>query len=169
MSVALFSASLLTLTCFLHVVIWRARLPKSHTRALLILFLGVLPIALAANTLLPSTSLFRIDGMWQYIQVVLFHVSISLSYIEFYTTIEGDSPSLTMLSFVDDAGTSGRPENEMFALIGDDAVVGKRLESLVSGGVVAKDGDVYRVTPHGRVWIRCFTFVRRVYHLGLGG
>ena len=169
MSVALFSASLLTLACFLHVVIWRARLPRSHTRALLMLFLGVLPVALAANTLLPSSSLLRLDGIWQYIQVGLFHVSMSLSYIEFYTTIEEDSPSMTILLFVDDAGTSGRLESELVGLIGDEVVVGKRLQSLVNGRLVAQDGDVYRVMPRGRAWIRCFTFVRRVYHLGLGG
>ena len=169
MNVAGFAFGLLAAVFLLHLIWWQIRLPKSHTRALLLLFLGALPLALIANAVLPSWSL-TIQGFWQHAQVCLFHITMSLAYVEFYTSIEEDSPTLSLLLFVERAGADGRAEEEMFQLIDDDFVVGNRLQSMVNSGVATRDDEgVLRLTPAGRKWARFFQFARWIYHLRLGG
>lgn len=169
MNVAIFSIVLVLSAFLLHVCIWRVRLPESHTRTLLGLFLGALPVAFAANALLPPESPWRLNGFWQHVHVCLFHVSMSLAYIEFYTTIEEDSPSMTLLLYIAQSGHEGRAEDEMYELITDDVVVGGRLSSLVNGGLVVSRDRVYRLTSRGVAWARCFQCARRVYRLRIGG
>ncbi len=169
MNVAVFSITLISAVFLLHVILWRVRLPKVHTRTLLFLFLGSLPVALVANTLLPTESAYRLNGFWQHVQVCLFHVSMSLAYIEFYTTIEEDSPSMALLLFLAEAGHAGRAEEEMYELITDQFVVGGRLQSLVNGGLVKIHDNVFRITHLGAAWARLFQIARRVYRLRLGG
>ena len=169
MNVAVFSIVLFSAVFVLHVAIWRVQLPKSHTRALLLLFVGALPLALVANVLLPWAWSWRLHGFWQHAHAGLLHVALSLAYIEFYTVIEEDSPSLTLLLFVERAGRGGRSEDEMYQVITDEFVMGGRLRSLVNGGLVSKDESVYRLTSLCRAWAGVFQFARRLYHLQLGG
>lgn len=169
MHVAGFAALLLLTTFLLHVAIWRVRLPKAHTRALLVLFFGTLPLALAINTLLPAGWPLRLTGFWEHAHVCLFHIAMSLAYIEFYTAIEEESPSLTLLLFVEQAGDAGRDEGELLGLIDDQFIVGGRLRALVRAGVVAQSSGRYRLTASGRAWARFFQFTRWLYRLQLGG
>ena len=70
---------------------------------------------------------------------------------------------------VEQAGERGRSEEELYALIDDDFVVGFRLQSMVDSGVATKEGDVYRLTSSGRAWAHFFRAARWVYRLRLGG
>ena len=169
MNVAGFAFGLLTAVFLLHLAWWQIRLPKSHTRTLLLLFLSALPVALVVNAFLPPWPL-KIAGFWEHAQVCLFHVTMSLAYVEFYTSIEEDSPTLSLLLFVERAGENGRAEEEMFSLIDDDFVIGNRLDSMVNSGVAVRDDDgVLHLTPAGRAWARFFQLARWLYRLRLGG
>ena len=169
MKVAGFAGTLLTLTFLLHLIVWRIRLPKAQTRTLLLLFLGALPLGLALNAALPTSWPLRIEGFWQYVHVCFVHIAMSLAYIEFYTGIEGDSPSLTMLLFVEQAGDTGRSEEEMHQLIESDSIIGRRLRAMIDVGMVTCAGDIYRLTWSGRAWARLFHLARCIWRLPVGG
>ncbi len=168
MNVALFSFASLLTALIIHLLWWRIRLPKAQTRTLLVIFFGFLPAALLIGVCLPDNSPLRLHHVWQYAQFGLFYCFLSLAYIEFYTAIEGESPSCTVRLFVRQAGDKGRAEQELLSVIDDDFIVGQRLQAMVDGGFVAYDGK-YRLTWLGRLWARIFQFTRWIYHLELGG
>ena len=169
MNVAGFSFGLILVTFLFHVLLWRIRLPQAHTRTLLAIFMLALPLALLANQFLAMPTWLRIHGLWEHAQVCLFHVAMSLAYIEFYPSIEGNSPSCTVLLFVAQAGQQGRREEEVYSVIDDTFIVGDRLQAMVDGGFARRDGDVYRLTTAGYVWARLFHLARSLYRLELGG
>lgn len=168
MNVAVFAFGLLIIPLVVHIAWWRVRLPRSQTLVLLILFLGSLPAGLIANWLLLAEWPMRIEGVWQYVQVGLFHITMSLAYVEFYTAVEHDSPSSTILLHVERAGDAGCSEDELYQLIDDDFVIGGRLQAMVRSGVVTKTDGEYRLASSGRAWAGIFQFARWVYRLDLG-
>ncbi len=168
MNVAVFAFGLLIIPLVVHIVWWRVRLPRSQTLVLLTLFLGSLPTGLIANWLFLAEWPLRLDGVWQHVQVCLFHITMSLAYVEFYTAVEHDSPSSTILLYVEQAGDAGCTEDELYQLIDDDFVIGSRLQAMVRSGVVTKADGEYRLAGSGRVWARVFQCARWVYRLELG-
>ncbi len=169
MEVFVFGVQALLTAFLVHVVVWRMRLPQSHSRALLAIFFGTLVVMLGLRAAYAPVWLPHLAGPWQYVQVTLFHVAFSLAYLDFYTAIEDDSPTLTLLLDLDDAGPAGRSEEELRELIGDHWVVGSRLEAMEGAGVVEQCEGRYRLTQAGRFWNRCFQWGRRVYGLEVGG
>src|SRR5262249_23646491 len=83
------------------------RVPRRQIFCLLLLFLGLLPVGLAAAAWLPGLHGLRPDGFWENLHVALFYVAVSLGYIVTYSALEEDSPTLTVVAFVADAGGRG--------------------------------------------------------------
>ena len=75
-----------------QIILWRVRLPRNHFKMLLIIFglflmLGILGLGLAAD--------------WTYsLLFVQCYGVLALSYISFYSLIEGESPSLVLVMAV---------------------------------------------------------------------
>jgi hypothetical protein len=165
MALLLAGIALFTLLMAVHLVVWRIRLPARQTRALLVIFLGLLPAGLLAVHLL-NPALF---GPWQCVHLALFHVAMSLTYVILYSAIEQESPSLAMVQFVDRAGTRGRSRQEFQRLINDELLVGNRLNNMVRAGWVQENGSSYRLTAKGRRLAWLFISAARLLGLEEGG
>jgi hypothetical protein len=169
MRVALFGGGLFLVVFLAHLAVWRIRVPRRAIRALVLFFLAALPSAYLLAAVLPALGEFAPAGHWEWLHVVLFYVPLSLAYAVTYTALEEDSPSLTILVFVAEAREGGRSREDLYGLIGDDVVIGSRLEALLVGGLLAPVNGKYQLTPRGKNWALLFGAFRWLYRLNLGG
>lgn len=172
MKTAGFAAALFGLAFLVHLLTWRVRRPRRPIAALLVVFLGTLVAGLLAAPTLPGLDRIVPRGPWEVFHVSLFHVAFALAYTVTYTALEMDSPTLTVIAFVDAAGPAGRTHDELLGLLGEDRVLGERLDALTTGSVIAPDvarDGVYVLTAGGRRWADVFHALRRLYRLEKGG
>ncbi|MDX1965732.1 MAG: hypothetical protein SFV23_01055 [Planctomycetaceae bacterium] len=159
----------LTATFAIHVVWWRNRPPRSQTVALLGLFGGsaVACLAGAQSSFTPVPG--RLTDFSDLAQLAVFQVAMTLAYVEAYTAIEDDSPSMTILLTVAATGARGCVREELQDLIPDEAIVGRRLQALIAAGLVHLNEDRLSLSHRGMRWARRFQTFRRLYGLPLGG
>ena len=169
MKVAALAMGLFGVAFLVHWALWRIRLPRRQTSALLWIFLGTLPVGLMAMVLSTGFDKFAVPGFWQYALIAEFHVAMSLAYVVIYYGLEERSPSMTILSYVTAARGQGRTREELAAILRGFSPVEVRLDGLVRDKmVVVTDGD-YRLTPKGRLWGQVFCTCRRLYRMERGG
>ena len=116
MRIAWLALTLFLAAFVLHWAVWRIRVPRRQSAALLVILLGSLPIGLALVTFVPALQFLRPHGMWELVQVVTFHVAMTLAYVVAYSAIEGRSPSMTLLGYVADARGGGRTRAELLSV-----------------------------------------------------
>jgi hypothetical protein len=168
MRLALLALGLFAAAFLVHWLLWKVWMPRRQILGLLVLFLGLFPVALLAASASPDALDWPV-GFWQWLHVGLFYVAVALAYIVVYSILEQDSPSLTVVAFVAQAGPAGRTAEELHDLIGLDFIVGYRFESMLHGKLVEKVGERYVLTAKGRFWARAFRLYRRLFRLQLGG
>jgi hypothetical protein len=169
MKVAVFAAGLFLLAFVLHWSLWRLRVPRRQTAALLLIFLGVLPVGLAVGILAPGLRGVAPAGGWEVLHVAVFHVAVSLAYVVTYSALEEHSPSLTLVKYVAAAGARGCCRADLHARIDNSIIVHSRLRAMVRDRMAEEAGGVYRLTPKGRLWLSLFGFWRRLARLHTGG
>jgi hypothetical protein len=151
----------LFLAAFLaHVALWRVYPPERQIRALLRVFFGVfaagaaaLSAGVAGATPLPFPELLH--------AAVLF-TALTLAYIQTATTLEVDSPSLSIVLAIDAAGAAGLAREQLRATLTDELLVRPRLDDLVRDQVVAFDGTTYRLLRRGGFFIGFIVAWRRL-------
>ena len=172
MKIAIFALLLFSTLLVFHLLMWRVYRPRRPLWTLLILFHAGLLLGLLLAPYLPGISLLAPSTLWEVVHVCLVHMSLSLAYIITYTTLELDSPTLTIIEYVMLGREHGRAEEELLGLIRDDQIVGPRFEALrASGTIVPVTGetDRYVLSPHGLRWARLFNFFRILFRLKKGG
>jgi hypothetical protein len=168
MNLVFFSLALFTAVFLVHWLLWRVWRPRRQILALLFLFFGLLPGVLLLFWGFPEWE-FWPRNPWEWLHALLFYVAVSLAYIVVFSALEQDSPSLTVVVFVADAGQRGRTQDELYKLIDLDFIVGERFEAMLHGKMIEQVGDVYRLTPKGLFWARLFWLFRKMFKLELGG
>jgi hypothetical protein len=149
-----------------HLVLWKARLPRRPTRALLRVFgaglaAGLLSLAAApslyagAGIPVPATPVGRLHA-------ALLFVSLTLAYVTTYSAVEVDSPSLVMTKMIAGAGPAGLSRGEFDAALTDEVLVAPRVRDLVRDRLAALEGGRYRATRKGLRVAALFRFYRRV-------
>lgn len=150
-----------------HWVIWRIRIPKRQSAALLGIFSATLIIGLMSSLWWPAAWQFM--GAWEVLHVVIFDVATMLAYVVAYSALEERSPSMTILSRVADAGSRGVSREELQAMLVDVSPVEIRLGAMLRDGMVREDGDHLSLTAKGRAWAGTFSNWRRLLRFRLGG
>lgn len=149
-----------------QLVVWRVRLPRRHTHALLALFAGVplivAGVAWAAGHAVASSAA-------EAARIVLFYCAYSLSYIVIYSAIENESPTLAIVSHVARAGPDGSSDAELETQFGRGTAMAARFAVLERGGWIRTEGDRIVLTTEGRTYARFFDGAARVFGLTLGG
>jgi hypothetical protein len=169
MRVVQFGCGLFLLTFLAHLAVWRIYVPRRAIRVLLLFFPAALPFAFLLVHAVPSLGEIAPANSGEWLHVALFYVPLSLAYTVTYSALEEDSPSLTILVFLAEAGEAGRSREELYGLIGNDFVIGSRLEALLAGGLLAPVNGKYQLTARGKNWVRLFGAFRWLYRLNLGG
>ncbi len=166
MRVLLGGLGLFALGLAAHLLLWRVRRPERGVRALLGLFLaaGLLggalgPRLLGAPPLTPAEA----------VHAAVLLASLALAYIVVYTAVEVDSPSLSMVLRIGEAGEGGIEPERLAAGFGDERLVLPRLRDLVRSGAVSCEGDVYRLRAGGGALVALVVLWRRVMGLPIRG
>ena len=144
-----------------QVILWRVRMPKNHFKMLLNIFglflmLGILGLGLAA------------DWTYSLLFAQCFGL-LALSYISFYSLIEGQSPSLSLVMAVHRKGAGGLSLVEVDELMSIEDVVGIRIREMQRDNLIFAKNSTYRLTRKGLLLARLFGCGRRVLRIGKGG
>lgn len=172
MKVLFWSLLSLAIAFFLHLLVWKVRLPIRQTKAMLQIFfctLGMIFILLIAK---PEFSLLGVTAptLWtEYLHIGLFFVSFTLAYMITYSALEADSPSLIMVLAIARAGDKGLPKSTFDATMTDDVLVIPRIHDLLLDNMAYLDGEKYRLRPKGILFARIFIFYRNLLKAKKGG
>jgi hypothetical protein len=144
-----------------QVILWRVQLPRSHFKMLLIIFglfllLGILSLGFVADWIY-SLLFAQCYGL------------LALSYISFYSLIEGQSPSLTLVMAVHRKGAEGLSLVESDEFMSMEDVIGIRIRELQRDNLIFAKNSTYRLTRKGMLlaWLSCSG--RRALGIGKGG
>ena len=151
-------STLMLFSAFLaiHFVIWKVRLPKRHTPVLLIICIAVF-LSWLAFSLVCYTEFLTL------LHVALYYCSLSLCYIITYSAIEGDSPTLSLVRFVEDKGPGGCSPEEIARFMEERPFIGARVAALLNSGLIRKENDRYVITGSEPFAFRLVFAFRRLY------
>jgi hypothetical protein len=94
---------------------------------------------------------------------------LALSYISFYSLIEGQSPSLCIVMAVHRKGADGLSLVQADELISAEDVVGVRIRELERDNLIFAKNNTYQLTRKGMLLARLFGFGRRALGIRKGG
>lgn len=156
MTIFLTTSALFLGAVILHLLIWKIRMPKYHTRTLLILFAFVIAAWLAAFPL------HRMDlpGL---MHVCLFYTSLSLCYVITYSTIEADSPTLSLIRHLAHSRARGVSLEEVQDFLKARPFVRARLSALLHDGLVREENGRYLHARRGSLFFQLILGFRRLY------
>jgi len=166
MNVLIFSLLLPAIAFTIHLIVWKAHLP-THQKSILICIFSV---TLAAGLIIlfifrQYINLLGIrapQGLYEYLQICIFFVSISLAYMVTYSALEADSPSLVMIMTIANSGSEGLSQKNFEEKINNDTLIIPRLKDAVSEKLAYFNEDKYSLTPKGRVIARIFLIYRKI-------
>lgn len=168
MNTALIASGVFATAFIMHLAWWRISLPSRQTAALLGLFFVALVTWLAVSHFLPGLW-FTAADRWQAIHVAVFHTACTLAYVVAYSGLEHRSPSMTLLVAVADAGDAGCSPDALRGLLAGASPVESRLAAMVHDGMIAREGDGYRIAAKGRAWATVLSAWREMLGMPPGG
>lgn len=170
----LFSGFLLFLIGFLlHIILWKVYLPKNQNKTLIRIFFYTLFVysitsCIAAIHLRFNPVILPVHFS-EYLHICLLYVCLSLSYLVFYSVIESDSPTITMILNINKTGRSGLSSQELAEFMSIDLLIKPRIEDLLRDKMIEKNHDKYRLTKTGYCFASIFKFYRMLLNAQKGG
>lgn len=173
MLVFLFCLIIFCFAFFMHVVIWRFRIPKRQTMKLLLVFVVCL---LLGNFVLYFLSFYK--GCFKvvnehpyliFLQITSLYLSLMLSYLCTFPAIAANSPTLLILKMISQAKSEGLDKSAIGEALNDDFLVRPRIEELANEKMICFTQDKYQLTKRGSFIVRIFIFYRHLLKLPLGG
>ncbi len=152
----------------LHVFVWKIRLPKRQTKALLQIFGGTLLIGLCilwSAKFILQVGISIPGAVSEYLHIALFVISLTLAYMITYSALEADSPSLVMIMSIAQAGADGLEKTRFEQLMTDDILVIPRIHDLLRDKMVYVEGKKYKLTAKGALFARIFIVYRQLLNI----
>ena len=147
----------------LHVFLWRARHPRNHAGALLLVFF----VPGAALIFFSSLCWLRLSGL-DLFAIALLHASLSCTYIQIYPASQADSPSLRMLALVGSSMPAGMTETEIQTHFNQEDLFAARVHDLLEAQLVQEVDQKLVLTPKGRTMVMPFLILRTIVGLSAG-
>jgi hypothetical protein len=173
MAVLFYGSLLFGLCLVVHFIVWRIRLPKRQAKVIFVLSLGGLCcgsfILWQYRQDLSILSLYPPGDLAQYLQLWIFHISLTLAYMITYSAIEADSPSLVIIMRISEAGRSGLAREALHRGIDNSILIEPRVRDLLVDRMAELHAGKYRLTMKGVLMVRMFTFYRNMIRANKGG
>jgi hypothetical protein len=173
MKILMWSSAIFAFSFLLHIVIWKIRIPRRQTSALLRIFMGTMAVAFGALFHWGSTGPEAAGSvplyLHEYLQITFFHVSLTLAYVITYSALEADSPTLVIVKAIADAGPEGLGKELLYDKLTDDILVRPRVDDLVRDELAVIEDGKYRLTRKGRSFIGIFVLYRKLLGAPLRG
>lgn len=166
MSILVFSLLLTAVAFIIHFIIWKIRLPV-HQKSILIFIFSITLIA-GSSVLFYFRQHISLLGirppqeLYEYFQIFVFFISVSLAYMVTYSALEADSPSLVMIMTIANSGKEGLSQKNFEEKINNDTLIIPRLNDALSEKLVYLNGDKYNLTLKGRIFSAIFMFYREI-------
>ncbi len=165
MNALLFGTGLAVFAFFIHVLLWRVRVPRREWRALVLVFTVIAVLALTAVLISPRLARFGMSTPRLILAGLLFG-GLGIVYLILFSALESDSPTLTMLQLVRQHRRSGITESELAHRSAKRAYARVRLQQMLRDGLAEQAGSRIRATRRGkRVTLIVLVYCRM---LGLG-
>ena len=114
----------------LHLLIWKFRAPRRQRRTLVVIFAVTIMTGLAdMRTGAVLVSFFPVAAAaspFEIMYAALLAGSLAIAYIALHIALEGDSPSLSIVRKIGDAGPQGLEEKELSSFMSGDRFVRSR-------------------------------------------
>ena len=163
------SSALFVLAFFIHLVLWKVRLPKRQTKAILQIFFATLFVGIFILWNLPNDPIvWKIPPpvhLREYIHISLFFISLTLAYVISYSALEADSPSLVIVAYIANAGSNGLDKKCFDELMNDNILIKPRIRDLLLNNMVERDGEKYVLTAKGILFVRIFIIYRKIMNV----
>jgi hypothetical protein len=163
MNVLIAGSLLFVIALLLHLAVWRLRYPANPIKTLILLFGSVALLGIIFLSWYASYTAI------QYMHIVLFFLSLFISYLITYSAIEADSPSLVIVLRIARCGKEGLPSESIKETLGNDLLIEPRLKDLLEAKLVDLSGLTYKINGKGRLFLLPFVIYRNFLGLGKGG
>lgn len=159
MEILFFCVSLIVISVLLHLISLKVRVLFSANLVvgIFFIFLTVLVISLILSYFLSKKYNFFPQGIWQNLHVIIFYVPMMLSYIITCVTLKDDSPTMTIVRFVEQADKEGRSLKQIRQIISDEALILPRIDTMVKNEWVEHRDNKYYITVKGKAYNRIFS------------
>ena len=137
MHTLLSTLGLLSTAWLLHVAIWRVKTPHNHTRALIKVF-GLITIVWITVTA------FNVSILEAF-RVLSLSGPLFLCYVITYSAIEGDSPTLSLMRYLDGRRPARLSKSELDAFFSARPFVDARLQALLRSGLIEEVNGRYKI------------------------
>ncbi len=146
----------------LHFIIWKIRVPRRQTNALLAIFFSVCILGIF---------LFAKSGFFESLYIFVLFSSLTLAYVITYSAIEVDSPSLSLVMAFVKSGRSGLNREDISKFMTDEKLVICRINDLLRDKLIYKDPQTanFKLTTSGRNFVTIFVLYRRLLGAQRGG
>ena len=172
MSVLIFGSSVFFVYFLIHLIIWKLKVPKRQTIALLKIFfltLVLFVIFMIISSLSGQCNDYIPKNMSDYLHIFFLSLSLNLAYIITYTALEADSPSLVIILSIAEAGLNGISKKEFEQKMNNDILVNPRIKDLLLDKLVYLDSNIYKLTKKGILFISIFIIYRNLLNAPKGG
>lgn len=163
----LFTIGVFLFAFLLHIVIWRIRIPRRQTEALLLIFIitFALGVFFLDRIVLPSKV-----ALWRaYLEISVFYLSLVIAYLLSYPAIAALSPSLVICDIISRSKTHGVSKSDVELLLNDEVLIKPRIEDLVNDNMVCYSDGKYRLAKKGRLLVSIFVLFRNILRIPKGG
>ena len=155
------------LFCFaisFHLIIWKIRLPEKQLVSLLKVFFSIFILWLGLSIIfLFDVINFKFTlSLSEMIHITLLYISLSLSYVVAYSTIEADSPSLRVNMILFEKGEKGIDRQELIKTLNMDQFFASRVGRLVEDKMIKKIDDGYALDTKGMVLMNIVLCYRKI-------
>ncbi|MDD4004600.1 MAG: hypothetical protein PHW69_05285 [Elusimicrobiaceae bacterium] len=157
----------------LQLALWRLRLPKRQTVALLLIQFG-LTLAGCALFPVPGPELTLLGTPAPHTPAQTAHfalvcTALALAWMITWSAVEADSPSLVIMRRVRQAGTAGIAKETLARELDGRVLFEPRLNDLLTDKMAVLSGGKYTLTAKGLRMTRLIMFWRGLMRLGKGG
>jgi hypothetical protein len=158
MAVLLSAAALFAAALAIHLVWWRVSVPRAQLAALLGLFLATAVVGFAA---IGAGDLVGGElPLPRLLLAILLFGSFCLVYLILFTALEADSPTLTVLGLIAEAGSSGIHKEALSRAMERHSYVGVRIDQMVADGMVVETASRLRLAAQG-LWLSSLVLLYR--------
>lgn len=161
MQILLIGLILLLSAFLIHFAFWRIFVPKRQVKALLIIFFGTLAAGLLLIGLSsPQNSGLKLVHPSQYLHICVFYIAVTFLYINAYTAVCEESPSLVMTLLIASRKHDGIDNEGFKERISDDIFIKPRIKIMISDGLIELTGEKFKLTKKGYYFTRLILFFR---------
>ena len=155
-----------------QLIVWRVRRPGHYTALSIV---SLIALAASATTFHALSRVtvgalgFLPETVLDYWNFLMLYGSLTLAYMITYSAVQADSPSMSILLLIDQAGARGATAVDLVGKLGDEIVVVPRLHDLLIGRLARLGGGRYTVTPNGAFLARSYIAYRALLKMEKGG